>query len=73
MSEEFLSTWSRYLSSQSRSAQMHCDKQDPLVNTLKATLSKYSKDVKVSYVTPDKREPEFMFYDVTRAQLNVYR
>lgn len=52
---------------------MHCDKNNPLVNTLKNTMKKYLKDVKVTYVTPDKREPEFMFYEVTQAILNVYR
>lgn len=72
MSNEFLDTYLQYLSSQPRSAQIHCDKQSPLVSTLKAALSKYTRDVKVTYVTPDKREPEFMFYDITRATLNVY-
>ena len=34
---------------------------------------RYLKEVKVTYQTPDKRDPEFVFYDVTRAVVNVYR
>lgn len=52
---------------------MHCDKNNVLVNTLKSVMNKYLKDVKISYVSPDKREPEFSFYDVTKAILNIYR
>lgn len=67
-----LEMWLNYLSSQPRSAQLLCDKNNQLVNTLKSSLSRYLKDVKISYATPDKREPEFMLYDVTRATVNVY-
>lgn len=67
-----LEMWLNYLTAQPRSAQMLCDKNNPLVNTLKASLTRYLKDVKVTYASPDKREPEFMFYDVTHATVNVY-
>lgn len=67
-----LEMWLNYLSSQARSAQLLCDKNNQLVNTLKSSLSRYLKDVKISFATPDKREPEFMLYDVTRATVNVY-
>jgi len=35
-------------------------------------MNRYMRDVKVTYLTPDKRDPEFVFYDVTRAVVNVY-
>lgn len=34
---------------------------------------RYLKEVKVTFLIPDKREPEFTFYDVTKAVVNVYR
>jgi len=33
---------------------------------------RYLKDVKVSYLIPDKRDPDFSFFDVTKANVNVY-
>lgn len=65
--------WMDFLTSQPRSAPLLAKKQNPLVNTLKETLHKYLGDVKVTLHTPDKRDPEFVFYDVTKATLNVYR
>lgn len=34
---------------------------------------RYVKDVKVSHQAPDKRDPEFVFYDITKSIVNVYR
>lgn len=65
--------WMDFLASQPRSAPLLADKLNPLVNTLKEALQKYLGDVKVTLHTPDKRDPEFIFYDVTKATLNVYR
>lgn len=65
--------WMDFLTSQPRAAPLLADKQNPLVNTIKEALQKYLGDVKVSYHIPDKRDPEFAFYDVTKATLNVYR
>lgn len=43
------------------------------MNTLKDTFNKNLRDVKVAYVTPDKREPDFQFFDVTKGIVNIYR
>jgi len=40
---------------------------------LKEAMARYLGDVKVTFHTPDKQDPEFVFYDVTKAILNVYR
>ncbi|XP_046999484.1 nicalin [Schistocerca americana] len=69
---ESISSWLDFLSSQPRSAQLLADKQNTLVSTLKDTMSRYLKEVKVSYMTPDKREPEFVFYDITKSQVSIY-
>ena len=44
-----------------------------LLATIKDTFGKYLKDVKYTYVTPDKRDPDFTFYDVTKSVVNIYR
>lgn len=62
-----------YLSSQPRSASLLADKQNPLVNTLKESMQRYLGEIKVTTHSPEKRDPEFVFYDTTRAKLNVYR
>ena len=36
-------------------------------------MSRYLGDVKLTHHSPDKRDPEFVFYDVTKATMNVYR
>lgn len=70
--DDSISSWLDYLSSQPRSAQLLADKQSTLVSTLKDTMTRYLKEVKVSYMTPDKREPEFVFYDITKSQVSIY-
>lgn len=67
-----LDAWVDYLSAQPRSAQLLASKQNPLVLTLQDAMSRYTKDVKVTYLSPDKRDPEFIFYDVTKVVVNVY-
>ncbi|XP_054278741.1 BOS complex subunit ncln-like [Macrosteles quadrilineatus] len=61
-----------FLTSQPRAALLLADKNNPLVTALSQTLGGYIKDVKISYQTADKRDPEFVFYDVTKAVVNVY-
>ena len=65
--------WLEYLASQPRAAVLLADKQNILVSTLKEVMMRYLGDVKITLHSPDKRDPEFVFYDVTRATLNVYR
>nr|CAD7196312.1 unnamed protein product [Timema douglasi] len=71
--KDSLQSWVELLSSQPRSAQLLVDKHNYLLNTLKTGMNRYLKEVKASYLTPDKRDPEFVFYDVTKALVNVYR
>lgn len=48
-------------------------KNNPLVDNLFSVMSKYLKDVNVSHLTADKVDPQFSFYTVTKANLQVYR
>jgi len=68
----YLEAWMKFLSSQPRSAQLLCSKDNALVAFLKDSFSRYLRDVRVSYATPDKRDPDFMFYEVTKSTVNVY-
>ncbi|KRT85740.1 Peptidase [Oryctes borbonicus] len=67
-----LEAWIDFLSLQPRAAQILCQKDNPLVAFLRETFNKYLRDVKISYAIPDKRDPEFMFYDVTKSVMNIY-
>jgi len=73
VSKESLSLWFNYFASQPRAASLLADKNNLLVSTLKEAMARYLGDVKVTLHTPDKQDPEFVFYDVTKAILNVYR
>ncbi|XP_078036761.1 BOS complex subunit NCLN [Augochlora pura] len=72
VSKESLSLWFGYLASQPRAAPLLADKNNVLISTLKEAMARYLGDVKVTLHTPDKQDPEFVFYDVTKATLNVY-
>ncbi|XP_029041237.1 nicalin [Osmia bicornis bicornis] len=72
VSKESLSLWFNYLASQPRAAPLLADKNNILVGTLKEGMARYLGDVKVTLHSPDKQDPEFVFYDVTKAMLNVY-
>ncbi|KAL0129721.1 hypothetical protein PUN28_001763 [Cardiocondyla obscurior] len=72
VSKESLSLWFNYFASQPRAASLLAEKNNLLVNTLKESMARYLGDVKVTLHTPDKQDPEFVFYDVTKAILNVY-
>lgn len=65
--------WLEYLSAQPRAAVLLADKQNSLVSALKEIMMRYLGDVKVTLHSPEKRDPEFVLYDVTKATLNVYR
>nr|XP_018903520.1 PREDICTED: nicalin-1 [Bemisia tabaci] len=68
----FIKSWVEFLSTHPRSAQLLGDKNNILVNILQESMGTYLRDVKVSYMTADKRDPEFVFYDVTKAALHIY-
>lgn len=61
-----------FLTSQPRAAQILSSKQNPIVNSLQSMMSRYLKEVKVTNLVPDKRDPEFVLFDVTKATVNVY-
>lgn len=67
-----LEAWMNHLSSQPRSAQLLSNKDNSLVALFKDTFSKYLRDVKITYAVPDKRDPDFVFYDVTKGTMNIY-
>lgn len=62
-----------FICNQPRSAQLLAEKNNPFVHSLKETLAKYVRDVRISTLTPDKRDPDFVFYDVTKSVAHVYR
>lgn len=72
VSKDSLSMWLEYLSAQPRAAVLLADKQNSLVSALKEIMMRYLGDVKVTLHSPEKRDPEFVLYDVTKATLNVY-
>jgi len=61
------------LALQPRSTQIIAQKSHPLVDNLFSIMSKYLKDVNVSHLTADKVDPQFSFYTITKANLQVYR
>ncbi|XP_072760112.1 BOS complex subunit NCLN [Anoplolepis gracilipes] len=72
VSKESLSLWFNYFASQPRAASLLTNKHNLLVSTLKEAMARYLGDIKVTLHIPDKRDPEFVFYDVAKATLNVY-
>ncbi|XP_971811.2 BOS complex subunit ncln [Tribolium castaneum] len=70
--KSYLEAWINYLTSQPRATQLLSNKDNALVTFLKDNFNKYLRDVKVSYAVPDKRDPDFLFYDVTKGVVNVY-
>uniref|UniRef100_A0A8C5AZY1 BOS complex subunit NCLN n=1 Tax=Gadus morhua TaxID=8049 RepID=A0A8C5AZY1_GADMO len=70
--QEQLSSVVDWLTAQPRAAQL-LDKDSSVVSTLEHQLGRYLKDVKRHYVKADKRDPEFVFYDQLKQQMNAYR
>nr|CAG4651661.1 EOG090X02MW [Triops cancriformis] len=70
--EESITAFMTQLTSQSRAAQLVASKHNPVVGMLEQALQRYTKEVKVSYLTPDKREPDFVFYDMNKATMFAY-
>lgn len=73
MNKAALEAWINHLSSQSRAAQILSSKDNPLIFLLRDAFNRYLRDVKVSYAIPDKRDPDFQFYEITKGTMNVYR
>ncbi|KAJ8925817.1 hypothetical protein NQ315_009667 [Exocentrus adspersus] len=72
VSKKSIESWVDYLTTQPRSPQLLSNKDNILVNTFKETFDKYLRDVKTSYAVPEKRDPDFQFYEVTKGTMNVY-
>ncbi|XP_076268074.1 BOS complex subunit NCLN [Rhynchophorus ferrugineus] len=68
-----LDNWLRILSSQPRSAQLLNTKDATLVTQIQSYLSKHLSDVKITYAIPDKRDPDYQFYSITKGTMNIYR
>lgn len=73
MDKTALEAWINHVSSQSRAAQILSNKDNPLVFFFRDAFSRFLRDVKITYAVPDKRDPDFQFYEVTKGTMNVYR
>lgn len=69
--EGLVSAWLDFLSSQPRAAQL-LTKDSSVVTTLEQTLARYLKDVRKVTFKADKRDPEFVFYDVSKYTMSAY-
>ncbi|CAH1116660.1 unnamed protein product [Phaedon cochleariae] len=72
VNRKYIETWVNYLCSQPRSPQLLSDKDNALIAVLKDNFNKYLREVKVTNAVPDKRDPDFQFYQVTSGTVNVY-
>nr|CAG4645400.1 EOG090X02MW [Lynceus sp. MCZ IZ 141354] len=72
VSEEHLQVTMEKLTSQPRSAQLIAKKHNSVVTLIEGMVRHYAKQVKVQYFSPDKRDPEVVFYDATKATMNAY-
>lgn len=69
-----LNVWLTHLTSHPRSASILASKgSNTVMSMLEKTLERYLKDVKVTHLSPDKREPEFVFYDQSKSLMTAYR
>ncbi|KAL1110497.1 hypothetical protein AAG570_008025 [Ranatra chinensis] len=69
---EFVKTWMDFLTSQPRAPMLLSEKNNPLIKVLQDSMHRYLKDTKTIFHTADKRDPEFVFYDVTKATVYIY-
>lgn len=65
-------SWVDLLASQPRSPQLLSGKSNPLVSTLHQILARYTNEARVTFLKADKRDPEWAFYDVSRATMAAY-
>ena len=70
-----LKVWLNQLTSQPRSSSFlgTKGKPNPIVHVLQQTMQRYLTDVKITHLTADKRDPEFVFYDQTKTIMTAYR
>lgn len=71
--EDHMSAWIDHLALQPRAAQLLADStKNALVSSLEQTLSQYLKEVRTTVTKPDKRDPEFTFYDAVSSTMTAY-
>jgi hypothetical protein len=64
VSEDMLNVWLTHVTSQPRSASILGWKgSNTIVSSLKQAMQRYLSDVKVTHLTADKRDREFVFFD----------
>ena len=68
-----LNVWLTHLTSQPRSASILAVKgSNTIVSSLQQAMQRYLSDVKVTHLTPDKRDPEFVFFDQNKNVMTAY-
>ncbi|XP_037080116.1 nicalin-like [Pollicipes pollicipes] len=73
VSEEAVRGWLDYLTSVPRPAQLLTDASHHVVASLKAALQRDLHDVRVSSLSADRRQPDWVLYDATRGQVTAYQ
>ncbi|XP_029639648.1 nicalin [Octopus sinensis] len=69
--DDLITAWLDCLTSQPRATPL-IPKDHSIITNLEETLSRYLKDVRVSGMKADKRDPEFLFYDGAVYSMNAY-
>jgi len=73
VSEDMLNVWLTHLTSQPRSASILAVKgSNTIVSSLQQAMQRYLSDVKVTHLTADKRDPEFVFFDQSKNVMTAY-
>lgn len=72
VTKKSIKSWLDLLTSQPRSPQLLSGKNNPFVSTLHQILTRYTNEARITFLKADKRDPEWAFYDVTRATMAAY-
>ncbi|XP_044747308.1 nicalin [Coccinella septempunctata] len=72
VNREHMEFWLDVVTSQPRSTQILGSKDNYLIKVFKDYFDQHLIDTKVYYASPDKRDPEFNFYDITKSIVNIY-
>ncbi|KAK9892946.1 hypothetical protein WA026_022817 [Henosepilachna vigintioctopunctata] len=67
-----IESWLELIAKQPRSTQLLSSKDNYLLKAFKDYFDKNLQDTKVYYSSPDKRDPEYQFYDITQSVVNIY-
>ncbi|XP_047139555.1 BOS complex subunit ncln isoform X1 [Hydra vulgaris] len=68
---DHINSWMNHLLSQPRSQQL-INKENRLLSAMEEILIQYLHEVKRIVTKADKKEPEFVFYDVFESKMSVY-